>query len=50
MSADLLPTLRAILGDEARRADMAARARALARPDGAERIADALLALAKGAA
>lgn len=50
MSSDLLPTIRAILGDEARRADMAARARALARPDGADRIADALLALAKGAA
>lgn len=50
MRDGLLPAIRAILGDEARRESMAARARALARPDGAERIADALLALAEGAA
>jgi len=46
MTSDLLPTIRAILGDEARRAEMAARARALAQADGAGQIAAALLALA----
>lgn len=46
MAVDLLPTIRAILGDDSRRSDMAARARALAQPDGAGRIAAALMALA----
>ncbi|MBZ0300000.1 MAG: UDP-N-acetylglucosamine--N-acetylmuramyl-(pentapeptide) pyrophosphoryl-undecaprenol N-acetylglucosamine transferase [Anaerolineae bacterium] len=48
LAEDLLPAIRAFLQDEARLATMRACARALARPDGADRLAAALIHLAGG--
>lgn len=46
MGSELLPLLQGLLHDDARLADMAARARALAHPDGAKNIAQMLLTAA----
>src|SRR5690606_17562404 len=46
--ARLAERIAALLGDDARRAEMAAAARTLARPDAAERIADRAFALMEG--
>jgi UDP-N-acetylglucosamine--N-acetylmuramyl-(pentapeptide) pyrophosphoryl-undecaprenol N-acetylglucosamine transferase len=46
LSTDLLPTIRALMQDAARLAAMSAQARALARPDGAHRLAAELAQLA----
>lgn len=46
MAAELLPTIRALFGDEARLAQMKADAQALARPEGASRLASELIQLA----
>jgi UDP-N-acetylglucosamine:LPS N-acetylglucosamine transferase len=45
LADDLLPTLRKLLGDEAMRSAMAEKARALAVPDAARRVADVLAML-----
>ena len=50
MDEELLPTLRALLRDEARLQRMRAAARALAQPEGARRLAAELLQLAGGCA
>ncbi|MBI5669941.1 MAG: UDP-N-acetylglucosamine--N-acetylmuramyl-(pentapeptide) pyrophosphoryl-undecaprenol N-acetylglucosamine transferase [Chloroflexi bacterium] len=50
MAADLLPTIRSLLNDPARLAEMRAKAAALAQPDGARRIAAELVQLAGGQA
>jgi UDP-N-acetylglucosamine--N-acetylmuramyl-(pentapeptide) pyrophosphoryl-undecaprenol N-acetylglucosamine transferase len=50
MGQDLLPTLRSLLNDPVKLAEMRANARALARPNGAERAAAELMRLAGGAA
>lgn len=48
MNDELLPTIRGLLNDPARLADMRAKASALAQPDGARRIAAELVQLAGG--
>jgi UDP-N-acetylglucosamine--N-acetylmuramyl-(pentapeptide) pyrophosphoryl-undecaprenol N-acetylglucosamine transferase len=48
VSTDLLSTIRGLLNDPARLADMRARSAALAQPDGARRIAEELVQLAGG--
>lgn len=48
MSEELLPTIRALLDDSGRLAAMQQQARALARPDGADNVAQALVKLAEG--
>ena len=48
MGAELLPTIRVLLGDETRLNAMRDCTRALARPDGASRLAEALVHLAGG--
>ncbi len=50
MEQELLPTLRALLRDEARLQQMRAAAQALAQPEGAQRLAAELLQLAGGCA
>lgn len=47
LTDELLPTLEALLRDDARRADMQEAARQVARPDAARTIAEAVLALAE---
>jgi len=46
LSAKLLPTIQALLDDRERLAEMSARARSLARPEAARRIAEELIGLA----
>jgi len=47
LAAQLVPQVQTLLSDPARRATMSQAARALARPDAAQRLAEALLALAR---